>query len=136
MTHRQRIRAALAHRQPDRVPLDLGGTGCSTMTAAAHSRLRVHLGIPAEPPAPLFSRRGSTAIVDRAIVERFQCDVLPLVPGAPATVERNWSANDSEGDPRPDEEDLLRVAAEWGFNPMTLEDRDYPRGVGLVGRPR
>jgi len=34
----------------------------------------------------------------------------------------------------PDEEDVLRVAAEWGFNPMTLEDRDYPRGVGLVGR--
>ncbi len=91
MTHRQRIRAALARRQPDRVPLDLGGTGCSTMTTGAHAKLRVHLGIPAEPAAPLFSRRGSTAIVDRAIVERFQCDVLPLVPGAPAKAERDVS---------------------------------------------
>lgn len=91
MTHRQRILAALARRQPDRVPLDLGGTGCSTMTVGAHARLRAHLGIPAEPPAPLFSRRASTAVVDRAMVERFQCDVLPLVPGAPATAERDIS---------------------------------------------
>ncbi|MEN6603684.1 MAG: uroporphyrinogen decarboxylase family protein [Bryobacteraceae bacterium] len=91
MTHRQRIRAALAHRQPDRVPLDLGGTNCSTLTTGAHARLRAHLGIPAEPPAPLLSRRSSTAVVDRAIVERFQCDVLPLVPGVPATGERDVS---------------------------------------------
>jgi uroporphyrinogen decarboxylase len=91
MTHRQRILAALARREPDRVPLDLGGTGCSTMTVGAHARLRAHLGIPVEPPAPLFSRRGSTAIVDRAFVERFQCDILPLVPGTPATAERDIS---------------------------------------------
>jgi len=91
MTHRQRLLAALARREPDRIPLDLGGTGCTTMTVGAHARLRAHLGLPAEPPAPLYSRRASTAIVDRAIVERFQCDVLPLVPGAPATAERDIS---------------------------------------------
>ncbi len=91
MTHRQRIRAALAHRQPDRLPLDLGGTNCSTLTTGAHARLRAHLGIPAEPPAPFLSRRSSTVEVDRAIVERFQCDVLPLVPGAPAKAERDIS---------------------------------------------
>jgi len=76
--------------------------------------------------------------VDGRELRAFSCtdEAIHVDRGAPATVERNWSANDSEGDPRPDEEDLLRVAAEWGFNPMTLEDRDYPRGVGLVGRPR
>lgn len=91
MTHRQRILAALARRQPDRVPLDLGGTGCSTMTVGAHARLRAHLGVAAEPPAPLFSRRASTAVVDRAFVDHFQCDVLPLLPGAPDTAERDIS---------------------------------------------
>lgn len=91
MTHRQRIRAALAHRQPDRLPLDLGGTNCSTLTTGAHARLRAHLGIPAEPPAPFLSRRSSTVEVDRAVVERFQCDVLPLMPGVPSTAERDIS---------------------------------------------
>jgi uroporphyrinogen decarboxylase len=91
MTHRQRVLAALARRQPDRVPRDLGGTGSSTMTVGAHARLRAHLGIPAEPPAPLFSRRASSAIVDRGFVERFHCDILPLVPGASDTAERDIS---------------------------------------------
>ncbi len=61
------------------------------MTVDAHARLRAHLGIAAEPPAPFFSRRGSTAFIDRAIIEKFQCDVLPMLPGAPETAERDIS---------------------------------------------
>lgn len=53
--------------------------------------------------------------------------------GTPASVERGWSVDDTAGDQMPDEEDVLRVADQWGFSPMMLEDRDYPHGVGLVG---
>ncbi len=45
MTSRERIRAALNHRQPDRVPVDFGGTVCSGLSASVISRLRSALGL-------------------------------------------------------------------------------------------
>lgn len=76
--------------------------------------------------------------VDGRELRAFSCTVetIHVDRGTTASVERRWSANESKGDSRPGDEDVLRVAAEWGFNPMTLEDRDYPLGVGLVGRLR
>lgn len=53
--------------------------------------------------------------------------------GSPAAAEKPWTQEDDKCC-LPDEEDVLRVAAEWGVSPMTLEDRDYPRGVGLLGK--
>jgi uroporphyrinogen decarboxylase len=40
MTSRERVLAALSHRQPDRVPLDLGGTRNSSMVVEGYERLK------------------------------------------------------------------------------------------------
>jgi len=40
MTHRERIMTALKHQSPDRVPIDLGGTGSSTIAVRALKRMR------------------------------------------------------------------------------------------------
>lgn len=45
MTSRERVMAAIAHRQPDHVPLDLGGTPSSGISAIAYNKLKKHLGI-------------------------------------------------------------------------------------------
>ncbi|MDA1088323.1 MAG: methyltransferase [Verrucomicrobia bacterium] len=45
MTHRERILAAIEHRQPDRVPIDLGATPSSGISAMAYGHLKQHLGI-------------------------------------------------------------------------------------------
>lgn len=45
MTSRERVLAAIAHREPDQVPVDLGSTGSSGISAIAYSRLRELLGI-------------------------------------------------------------------------------------------
>ena len=50
MTHRERIVAALKHQAPDRVPIDLGGTGSSTISVRTLERLRAYLDLPADPP--------------------------------------------------------------------------------------
>jgi len=63
------------------------------MTAGAHARLRAPRGLPAMPPAAGFSRRGSTVLVDEAMVERFQCDVRPLIYGAPPDAEHDISGS-------------------------------------------
>ena len=39
MTSRERIMASVAHKQPDRVPLDLGATPSSGISAIAYNRL-------------------------------------------------------------------------------------------------
>jgi uroporphyrinogen decarboxylase len=44
MTARERVLAAIAHRTPDRVPIDLGSTPSSGISATAYERLRRHLG--------------------------------------------------------------------------------------------
>lgn len=45
MNHRERALAALSHQEPDRVPIDLGGTIDSTLMAVAYRELREHLGL-------------------------------------------------------------------------------------------
>jgi len=83
MTHRERILAALKHKEPDRVPLDLGATGATTITVKAHERLRAHLGLPSEPPPAVFSARSTTVVPDEAILRRFDVDARPLILGTP-----------------------------------------------------
>jgi len=45
MTRRERVLAAIAHKQPDRIPVDLGGMRSTGITAIAYGRLKRHLGI-------------------------------------------------------------------------------------------
>jgi len=47
MNHRQRVLAALRHQEPDRVPVDLGGTADSTIIAVGYGALRRHMGLDA-----------------------------------------------------------------------------------------
>ena len=45
MTRRERILAAIAHEEPDRIPVDLGGMRSTGITAIAYGRLKRHIGI-------------------------------------------------------------------------------------------
>ena len=45
MTPRERILAAIAHREPDAVPVDLGATPSSGISATAYGKLKQHLGM-------------------------------------------------------------------------------------------
>ena len=45
MTSRERILAAIEHRQPDAVPVDLGATPSSGISAMAYGRLKQHVGM-------------------------------------------------------------------------------------------
>jgi hypothetical protein len=79
MTHRERILAALAHQETDHVPLDLGSSISTTLTARAHDRLRAYLGLPLSVPAPVMAKRASTVVPDEAILLRFDVDARPLL---------------------------------------------------------
>lgn len=46
MTHRERVMTALNHEEPDRIPMDLGGSLATTVVGEAYGRLRAALGLP------------------------------------------------------------------------------------------
>ena len=48
MNHRERLLAALSHKQPDKVPIDLGSTNSSSIMVEGYDRLKEHFGIVTE----------------------------------------------------------------------------------------
>ncbi|MHB9033773.1 MAG: uroporphyrinogen decarboxylase family protein [Anaerolineae bacterium] len=49
LTSRERVNLAVSHQQPDRIPLDLGATAVTGISASALYRLRRVLGLPDKP---------------------------------------------------------------------------------------
>ncbi len=45
MNHKERVLAALQHKEPDRVPIDFGGTNDSLILAVGYQELRKQLGL-------------------------------------------------------------------------------------------
>ena len=79
LTSRQRVLAALEHRQPDRVPRDLGGTTATGINIVAYRNLVRHMGLDEEPT--LFSERVRLANLSPAVLARFRSDSRPVMPG-------------------------------------------------------
>ena len=48
MTSRERVRMALDHREPDRVPIDLSGSSTTSVAISTYGALREFLGLPSE----------------------------------------------------------------------------------------
>jgi uroporphyrinogen-III decarboxylase len=79
MNSRERVFSALNHQEPDRVPIDLGGSLVSGIMAGALVRLREHLGMDhsAVRVYDCFQMLGE---VTSDLVEKFQLDMLPVEP--------------------------------------------------------
>ncbi len=84
MNSRERIRQTLNHREPDRIPFDLGGTGLSTIHVVAYRNLRRYLGLPAVEPEVAFVAE-QLVRVDEDLAERLEADVRPVLPGLAST---------------------------------------------------
>ncbi len=50
MTPRQRVLAAIAHQEPDRVPIDQGSMRSASIMVIAYNRLKAYLGVQTAPP--------------------------------------------------------------------------------------
>ena len=76
-TPRERILAAIEHRQPDRVPIDLGATPSSGISAIAYNNVVSHLGIDVG-PARVYDVVQQLAQPDDAVLDHFGVDVLDV----------------------------------------------------------
>lgn len=91
MTSRERVLTALAHEEPDRVPLFVGTSGVTTLLGPAYENLKVHLGIPGGPPRSL-SRLLQYAWMDEEVLQRLGSDGRSVVAGpAPSRLAKKIS---------------------------------------------
>ncbi len=77
MTPRERVLKALAHQEPDRVPIDLGATKVTGIHAIAYNRLKARLAIRGG-DARLFDLYQQLAEVEDAVLRRLHADVVGL----------------------------------------------------------
>ncbi len=90
---------ALNHREPDRVPIDLGGTTTSTISAVALENLKSQLNLRSE--TRLMSPIFLTAYPDDQLIQRFGVDVKMVTANPPAGFDLKTTP---EG----------RIVDEWG----------------------
>jgi len=81
MTGRERVLCALNHREPDRVPLDLGGTHDSSIVVEGYEQLKAHFGVSA--PTRILQRMTRAAEVDEVVLQALAIDTRAIVLGSP-----------------------------------------------------
>lgn len=77
MTSRERVLAAINHKQPDYVPLDLGGTPSSGISAIAYNNLKKHLGM-TKGQTRIFDVVQQVAQPEMEILDKFGVDVIDI----------------------------------------------------------
>jgi uroporphyrinogen decarboxylase len=86
MLSQERVVTALSHKEPDRVPMDFGGTSATGIQVTAYDRLKKLLGI--ETPSLVTNRRAQLVAVEEAIKNRLHADIDGLEPNPPSSLPR------------------------------------------------
>jgi uroporphyrinogen decarboxylase len=78
MTSRERIIRTLMHNEPDKIPLDIGGTESSGFTGIAYNNLKTYLG--RDPgKTQIFDTYQQVTKIEPTIREFLQLDTIPLL---------------------------------------------------------
>ena len=104
MNSRERLLTALNHREPDRIPLDLGSTQVTGIHVVAYRNLRAYLGLPPVEPQRCDVIQ-QLALPDDDVIERLGVDVRGLFP----LNSHNWNVTDVDAG------DAWEYTDEWGI---------------------
>lgn len=112
MNHRERVLAALDHRETDRVPVDLGSTIVTTATRIAYQGLLGHLGLPPDDSPAISHRQMDTVYPREDLLERYDIDCRAVYLKGP------WEFQTKElpGDRFTDEYGLLWEKASFYYD--------------------
>ena len=131
MTSRERVLAALDHREADRVPVDLSGHRSSGIAAIAYARLRRFLGL-APRPIRVYDPVQQLAIVDDDLLQLLGIDTIEL--GRAFALEdrywQEWVLPDGTPCLMPSWVNLERQTERWVIrSPAGREIAQMPDGV-------
>ncbi len=127
VTSRDRLKAALNHEQPDRVPIDFGGTAVTGVHASCVAALRDHFGLEKR-PVRIHEPFQMLALIDDDLRDAMGLDVVGIFSrntmfGFPADRWKEWRFNG------------LEVLVPGDFNVITDANGDtliYPEGDRTV----
>ena len=80
MTSYERVKAALEHREPDRIPFDLGAAAVTSININSLRTLKKYLGLPGE--VKLRDRITQIAHIEQDIIDVLKIDVKSVCPQA------------------------------------------------------
>ena len=84
LTSRERVRLALNHQEPDRIPIDLGATIVSSITKSSYIPLKHHLGLSLE-EIKMLDYVQQLPYLDETLMDRFGVDFrMVQLPAATA----------------------------------------------------
>lgn len=118
MNSRERLLSALDHKEPDRVPIDIGGTGVSSICYDAYDQLRDYLGLEPKPYNPDDLGAGTWAGVVKPhedVYQRLHTDVEMVGMGDPDS----WDLDINYG------EEYDTYVDEWGTRVYRPKDGHY-----------
>lgn len=104
MNSRERVLNTLDHKEPDRIPFDLGGTTVTGIHVTAYKALRDCLGMPAV-AIRIDDLIEQLAVIDPDMEERLGTDCQRVSAGPTSTYERTFR----------DEGDYTAFSDEWGI---------------------
>jgi len=114
-TSRERILAAINHKEPDRVPIDLSATPSSGISAIAYGNLVKHIGRP-DLSVQIYDVVQQLAQPDMAVLDQFGVDVLDI--------GRTFNDQPSDWSPVTMANGGAAFYPKW-FKPIRMEDGSY-----------
>jgi uroporphyrinogen decarboxylase len=79
LTPRERVRLALDHREPDRVPIDIGGHAATSMAPKTYGNLCRYLGLPVPTQVRLMSKSLQIVYMEEPMLQALGSDCRPLI---------------------------------------------------------
>lgn len=128
MTSRERILASIAHREPDRLPRDLGATPSSGISAIAYNRLVKYIGLNCG-PAKIYDVVQQVTQPDDAVLDHFHIDCVD--------VGRMFNEKPEDWKPFPLADGSEGLIPIW-FDPIHKEDNSWivmKNGVQIARMP-
>ena len=104
MTSRERLLTALKHKEPDRLPFDLGGSILTGITTTAYKNLRAHMGLSPLRQMRIMDIVQQLAFVDEDMARKLETDVRGIFLKDPS----DWSLKIEEAGK------YLRFTDQWG----------------------
>ncbi len=115
MTHRERVRLALKHKEPDFLPIDLGGTEQTSICRRSYMELMDYLGFKLDTGVQIQNIVQQLPVLDRRLLEWVGACARPLLPNVPSC----WKLEVKE------EGDYWTFVDEWGAKLFGPKDGYY-----------
>jgi uroporphyrinogen decarboxylase len=113
MSHRDRVMTALSHQEPDRIPIDLGGTYASSISIKAYENLKQYLGV--KHPMVIMRKWAGIVKPDESILTYFDIDTRVIMPRAGDGWVEGWREEILPDGASKDEWGLVRVKPPDGY---------------------